>query len=136
MFQTIQEQDLCTILAAFATCLTWTTTLTSIAWRITEITETKVTFATPHGNKTIPNDYVVALTGYQPDFNFLKNVGITLSDEEKKIPNYNPKTMESNVQGMYLAGVICGGMETHKWFIENSRIHAEIISKHLSSKLH
>ena len=101
---------------------------------ITEITETEVTFTTPEGNKTIPNDYVVALTGYQPDFKFLKNIGITLSDEEKKIPIYNPETMESNIQGLYLAGVICGGMETHKWFIENSRVHAEIISNHISSK--
>ena len=98
---------------------------------ITEITETEVTFDTPNGTKTIPNDYVVALTGYQPNFKFLKNIGITLSDEEKKIPNYNPETMESNIKGLYLAGVICGGMETHKWFIENSRIHAEQIAKHI-----
>jgi thioredoxin reductase (NADPH) len=98
---------------------------------ITEITETKVTFETPEGKKTIVNDYVLALTGYQPNFKFLKNLGITLSDEQKKIPNYNPETMESNIKGLYLAGVICGGMETHKWFIENSRVHAEQIAKHI-----
>jgi len=98
---------------------------------ITEITDSEVTFTTPHGNKTIPNDYVIALTGYQPNFKFLKNIGITLSDKDKMIPTYNAATMESNIQGLYLAGVICGGMETHKWFIENSRIHADQIANHI-----
>lgn len=102
---------------------------------ITEITETSVIIKTPEGMKTLQNDYVVALTGYQPDFNFLKNIGIELSNDDKMIPNYNPETMETNVEGLYLAGVICGGMETHKWFIENSRIHAKIIIEHIHSKL-
>lgn len=76
---------------------------------------------------SIPNDFVLALTGYQPNFKFLKKLGINLSDDALKKPIYNPQTMETNVKGIYLAGVICGGMETHKWFIENSRIHAKII---------
>lgn len=75
----------------------------------------------------IKNDYVLALTGYQPNFTFLKNIGITLASEDKNKPFYSPKTMETNRLGIYLAGVICGGMETHKWFIENSRVHASII---------
>ena len=54
--------------------------------------------------------------------------GIYLSDDEKKLPQYNMETMESNINGLYLASVICGGMETHKWFIENSRVHAKMIS--------
>jgi thioredoxin reductase (NADPH) len=54
-------------------------------------------------------------------------LGIALSDDEKRLPNYNPETMETNIPGLFLAGVICGGMETHKWFIENSRIHSKII---------
>ena len=59
-----------------------------------------------------------------------------LSDDEKRLPQYNQETMETNIDGLYLAGVICGGMETHKWFIENSRIHAPmIISSVLSKKL-
>ena len=66
-----------------------------------------------------------------PNFEILKNSGIKLSEDEKKIPNYNPETMESNIKGLYLAGVICGGKETHKWFIENSRIHAKIIANHI-----
>jgi len=76
---------------------------------------------------TIPNDYVIALTGYQPNFDFLRKVGIKLSDDEKLQPDYNPDTMETNMENIYLAGVVCGGMNTHLWFIENSRDHAEKI---------
>lgn len=95
------------------------------------IKEKEVVIKTPNETKTIANDFVVALTGYQPNFKFLKKLGITLS-EEKNIPIYNPETMESNVPGIYLAGVICGGDETHKWFIENSRVHADLIAEHIS----
>ncbi|WP_338357901.1 YpdA family putative bacillithiol disulfide reductase [Yeosuana marina] len=101
---------------------------------IIEITENEVSIKTPKDTKTIKNDYVVALTGYQPDFKLLKEIGVEISKNDKKLPNYNPKTMETNVKGLYLAGVICGGMETHKWFIENSRIHAKIIAKHIDSE--
>ena len=69
-----------------------------------------------------------------PNFSFLEKLGILLSKDKKRLPQYNPETMETNVQGLYLAGVICGGMETHKWFIENSRIHAEIIIEAISLK--
>ena len=93
---------------------------------ITEITPTEVIVKTQEGLQTLANDFVVALTGYRPNFEFLVSLGIELS-EEKKIPNYNQDTMESNVKGLFLAGVICGGTETHKWFIENSRIHAKMI---------
>lgn len=99
---------------------------------LTEITETSVTFSSPEGSQTIPNDFVVALTGYLPNFKFLENMGVTFSNDGLKIPSYNPDTMETNVEGLYLAGVICGGTETHKWFIENSRIHAKIIAAHLN----
>jgi len=95
---------------------------------IQEITPNEVVFKDENGKQQhIVNDYVLALTGYQPNFDFIKKLGITYSDEDKKIPFYNPQTMETNVEGIYLAGVICGGMETHKWFIENSRIHAKMI---------
>ncbi|MGZ0017270.1 YpdA family putative bacillithiol disulfide reductase [Yeosuana sp. AK3] len=102
---------------------------------ITEIKENEVTVSTPKGIKIIPNNFVIALTGYQPDFKFLKRIGITLSHDDKMLPTYHSKTMESNINGIYLAGVICGGMETHKWFIENSRIHAKIIADHIYSQL-
>ena len=94
---------------------------------VKEITETEIFIDTPEGKVALKNDFVLALTGYKPNFAFLKKIGIALSDDEKKLPQYNPETMETNVSGLYLAGVICGGMETHKWFIENSRIHAKII---------
>jgi len=101
---------------------------------IKEIRESEVIISTPEGDITIPNDFVVALTGYQPNLEFLKNIGISLSEDGKYLPQYNPETMESNVEGVYLAGVICGGMETHKWFIENSRIHAAMITSDIVKK--
>ncbi|WP_432412910.1 YpdA family putative bacillithiol disulfide reductase [Rasiella sp. SM2506] len=100
---------------------------------ISEIKETEVIIKTPEGEITLPNDFVIALTGYRPNFAFLKSIGITLS-EDKRIPTYNDETMESNIKGLYLAGVICGGTETHKWFIENSRIHAKLIANHIFKK--
>lgn len=83
----------------------------------------------------IDNDFVLALTGYKPNFEFLSKLGVHLSDDEKKLPEYNEETMETNIDGLYLAGVICGGMETHKWFIENSRIHAKMIVRDILNKV-
>ncbi|NNE32752.1 MAG: YpdA family putative bacillithiol disulfide reductase [Winogradskyella sp.] len=100
---------------------------------IKHIDQSEIKVQTPDGDVTVPNDYVIALTGYRPNFKFLEAAGIKFSKDEKHIPDYNKETMESNVKGLYLAGVICGGMETHKWFIENSRIHAKIITKHIEA---
>ncbi|AGC76970.1 thioredoxin reductase (NADPH) [Nonlabens dokdonensis] len=95
---------------------------------IKEILEEHIIVKTANKVQKLPNDFVVALTGYQPNFTFLKKIGIKLEDD-KRIPSYNSETMETNVDGIFLAGVICGGEETHKWFIENSRVHAhQIIS--------
>lgn len=94
---------------------------------VKEIKEEELVIASLEGEITIENDFVLALTGYMPNFQFLESLGVELSEDEKRLPNYKPETMESNVEGLYLAGVICGGMETHKWFIENSRIHAPMI---------
>tara|TARA_R110002012_G_scaffold3289_9_gene15350 strand:+ start:27710 stop:28687 length:978 start_codon:yes stop_codon:yes gene_type:complete len=101
---------------------------------IEKITNSEVFIKSSKGSIKLENDFVVALTGYKPNFSFLKQLGIKLSDDGNCFPSYNPKTMESNINGLYLAGVICGGMETHKWFIENSRIHASIILEHISNK--
>lgn len=95
--------------------------------KLKEIRETEVVITSKEGDQVLENDWVLLLTGYRPNFDFLKSIGITTSNDGKKIPQYNPETMESNVKGIYLAGVICGGMETHKWFIENSRVHAKMI---------
>ena len=89
-----------------------------------EIRDTEVDIVTSKGLITIPNDFVLAMTGYQPDFSFLRHLGINLSEDEKLTPDHDPETMETNQRGVYLAGVICGGMDTHSWFIENSREHA------------
>lgn len=102
--------------------------------QVKEIHENKISIKGPTGDIEIENDFVLSLTGYRPNFEFLKHLGIELSEDEKMLPNYNPDSMESNIYGLYLAGVICGGMETHKWFIENSRIHAKIIIKHILGK--
>ena len=94
---------------------------------ITEIKEDKIHISTPEGEKVIGNDFVLAMTGYQPDFSFIRKLGIEIGDDEFKTPVHDDKTMETNVEGIFLAGVICGGLKTNKWFIENSRDHAKII---------
>lgn len=81
----------------------------------------------PNGQIKLPNDFVIALTGYKPNFDFLLAAGIQVPLESPRIPAHNPETMETNVPGLYLAGVVCGGLNTHLWFIENSRVHAELI---------
>ncbi|MET3113983.1 thioredoxin reductase (NADPH) [Pedobacter sp. CG_S7] len=90
---------------------------------------------TSNGLITIPNNFVLALTGYRPDFNLLQKFGVNLSADNKLIPEHNPATMETNQKGLYLAGVVCGGMDTHLWFIENSREHAVKIIKNIQSKI-
>lgn len=99
-----------------------------------EIKEKTVTFKNEKGGiHEIENDFVLAMTGYLPDFDFLKNSGIELQGDCLN-PFYNSETMETNVKNLYLAGVVCGGKDTHLWFIENSRIHAEMIIRHILSK--
>lgn len=103
---------------------------------ITEIREKEVDILTADSKLTLSNDYVVAATGYKPDFDFLTRSGIELSDDELRQPTYNPETMESNLPNVFLAGVVCGGMNTHVWFIENSREHAlRIIGTIVASRL-
>jgi thioredoxin reductase (NADPH) len=102
--------------------------------RVIAIREKEVEVLTPKGKVTFANDYVLAMTGYQPNFAFLEKIGISLSPDAKKHPQYDPETMETNLPGIFLAGVICGGMDTHIWFIENSREHAARIIRYLRSK--
>ena len=102
---------------------------------LTAIREQEVDIKTPEGQITIPNDFVLALTGYRPNFSFLKKIGVETSDEISKTPVYDPVTMETNVEGVYLAGVVCGGLNTHSWFIENSRIHADQIIQAITKKI-
>jgi thioredoxin reductase (NADPH) len=103
--------------------------------QVKRINESDVLINTPEGEITIPNDCVIAATGYQPDLDFLASMGIKLSNDNVKRPAYNELTHESNISGLYLAGVICGGMDTHSLFIENSREHADKIINHIESNL-
>ena len=89
-----------------------------------EIREQEVDIQTQDGIITIANDWVIALTGYQPNLKFLRSMGIQLSDDEVMCPVINNETHETNIKNIFLAGVICGGMNTHRLFIENSREHA------------
>ena len=101
---------------------------------LTEVEKDQVKFIDKDGQiQSLENDFVLALTGYRPNFEFLKSLGIKLSEDQLSIPEYNQQTMKTNVEGIYLAGVICGGMETHKWFIENSRIHAKMIMEDINA---
>lgn len=88
---------------------------------IKEIRETEVDVETLDGLVTLQNDWVLALTGYRPNLAFLQKIGIELSADEIKCPSYDETTHETNVKNIFLAGVICGGMDTHRLFIENSR---------------
>jgi thioredoxin reductase (NADPH) len=101
---------------------------------IAAIREKEVDINTPEGLVTIPNDWVIAMTGYQPNLSFLEKIGIQLSSDEIRKPLYNNDTHQTNIQGIYLAGVICGGMDTHSLFIENSREHAVKIIEDILKK--
>ncbi len=102
---------------------------------VREITLEHVVLDTPQGEVMLENDYVFALTGYHPDFEFLCALGIELSGEADKRPVVNPQTLESNVPGIYLAGVIVAGMRTSEIFIENGRFHGALIAADLKQKL-
>ncbi len=95
--------------------------------RIVMIREHDVTVKTPDGIIHIENDFVLALTGYSPDYTWLHNAGVKIGDDPFKTPEFDNETHETNVPGLYLAGVVCGGLNTGKYFIENSREHAEKI---------
>ena len=102
---------------------------------IIAIRENEVDIQTPEGLVTLENDWVLALTGYQPNLGFLQKTGIELCNDESCKPAYNEETHESNQKGIYLAGVICGGMNTHRLFIENSREHAVKIFNHIANSI-
>lgn len=99
---------------------------------IIEVKDHQILVKTDNGEISIKNDFVLALTGYRPNFKMLESLGIELQGKNR-IPAYDPQTMQTNIKGVYLAGVVCGGLETHKWFIENSRIHSQMILNDIGS---
>ncbi|MDR3772807.1 MAG: YpdA family putative bacillithiol disulfide reductase [Terracidiphilus sp.] len=107
------------------------------AWfssQVVEITQDAVLLKTAIGPKTLKNDFVFAMTGYHPDFDFLERLGVQFKGEDRR-PVCDAKTLESNVAGIYLAGVIVAGSRTNEIFIENGRFHGRQIAQALASKL-
>jgi thioredoxin reductase (NADPH) len=102
---------------------------------VSNIAEDTVTLATPEGSLAINNHFVFALTGYHPDFSFIERLGIKLDKRNDRCPVCDPNTHESNVPGIYLAGVIVAGERTNEIFIENGRFHGQLIARALSATL-
>ena len=103
--------------------------------KITKITDKNIEVKTKNKKIQLENDFVLAMTGYQPNFNFLKKIGIKIRTDKNNTPLHDKKTMETNISGLYLAGVICGGLKTNKWFIENSREHSINIINHIKNNV-
>jgi thioredoxin reductase (NADPH) len=102
---------------------------------VSEITEDAATLNTPNGTKVLVNQFVFALTGYHPDFTFIESLGVKLDESNARCPVCDPATLESNVPGIYLAGVVVAGERTNEIFIENGRFHGNLIAKDLAAKL-
>jgi thioredoxin reductase (NADPH) len=101
---------------------------------VTSIGEDSVDLLTPEGTVTLENDYVFALTGYHPDFDFLAAAGVRMEGLDR-CPACDPQSLESNVPGLYLAGVIVAGARTNEIFIENGRFHGRQIAQDIEAKL-
>lgn len=101
---------------------------------VREIGEDEVVLDTPAGEVRLPNQFVFALTGYHPDFEFIERLGVRLDPGNDRCPVCDPRTLESNVPGIYVAGVIVAGERTNEIFIENGRFHGRLIADHLSGK--
>ena len=100
---------------------------------ITAITPTAVEVHTPDGPRTIPTDFVYALTGYHPDEALLGRLGVEPDPaDEARAPLFDPFTHETTRPGLFVAGTVCGGRATSRWFIENGRHHAQLIAAHLA----
>ncbi|MBL4954113.1 YpdA family putative bacillithiol disulfide reductase [Neobacillus sp. YIM B02564] len=100
---------------------------------VKEITETTVVYLQDGKEISIANDFVFAMTGYHPDHQFLKAIGVQIDDETGR-PIINPGTMETNITGVYIAGVIAAGNNANEIFIENGRFHGELIAKSILEK--
>jgi thioredoxin reductase (NADPH) len=101
---------------------------------VASIAKDSVELLTPQGVVTLENDFVFALTGYHPDFDFLAAVGVQMEGEDR-CPACDPQSLESNIPGLYLAGVIVAGMRTNEIFIENGRFHGRQIAQDIEAKL-
>lgn len=101
--------------------------------RVTAIEPGHLRLEGPGGESVIGNDFVLAMTGFRPDYGLLRALGITVDDDQARTPIYDSTTFETERPGVYLAGTVCGGLHTGRWFIENGRHHAEQIALHVAS---
>lgn len=100
---------------------------------VEEIRESTLILRTPEGPKEIANDWVLAMTGYRPDFPLLDKLGVACADNIHRTPVYDETSFETSRPGVYIAGTVCGGYDTGRWFIENGRFHAQQIARHIAS---
>lgn len=101
---------------------------------VKEIKPHEVVLQTPEGEVTLENDFVLAMTGYMPNYQLFESLGLVISDDADKVPVHNPETLETPLSSVYVAGVINSGMQTSKLFIENTRVHSEMIVKSILQK--
>lgn len=99
---------------------------------VEEIRETSLVVKTPDGTREIANDWVLAMTGYRPDFSLLDRLGVACADNPQRTPIYDETSFETSRPGIYIAGTVCGGYDTGRWFIENGRFHAQQIARHIA----
>jgi len=101
---------------------------------VEEIRDKTLLLRTPEGRIEIDNDWVLAMTGYHPDFTFLERLGIAFARDPFRTPVYDEETFETTRPGIYIAGTVCGGYQTNRWFIENGRFHARQIAAHIAGR--
>lgn len=101
---------------------------------IEQICHSSIVVRTPDGPRELENDWVVAMTGYHPDYEFLGQLGIAQAEDDCRTPIVDETTFQTSRPGVYLAGTVCGGYCTSRWFIENGRFHAQQIAKHLAGE--
>ncbi|HVL67309.1 MAG TPA: YpdA family putative bacillithiol disulfide reductase [Vicinamibacterales bacterium] len=101
---------------------------------VEEIRPSSLLVRSPEGLQEIDNDWVLALTGYHPDFSLLERLGVTFAADEYRTPVFDETTFETARPGLYLAGTVCGGYRTNRWFIENGRFHAQQIARHIAGE--
>lgn len=99
-----------------------------------EIRPKSVLISTPEGVKELENDFVLAMTGYRPDFDWLEQIGIDIRRDEDCLPVLS-ENYETNIKGLFMAGTICGGLKTSKWFIENAIVHADLVISQIKQSL-
>ena len=101
---------------------------------VEEIRQTTLVLKTPENRLEVDNDWVLAMTGYHPDFAFLQSLGISFANDAFRTPVYDDTTFETNRPGIYIAGTVCGGYQTNRWFIENGRFHARLVAAHIAGR--